>query len=439
MFTLNPQINRAPFTIEEDCILMAAIKEYGTNYRDFPANLLPGRNMKQIYSRYNNVLKHVSVREHWTEEHDRKLVGLVELYGTAEWAKIADEMVSHSRTSCRQRYTTIQKFLDKFPTKSIADVPRRKRGFSTNVTTENWMKTILEARNSESAHTAASADDDGVEEIDKSKKKVIPAYNSDYYDFFKYSFGFKFGETPPGNDALFENVQIACQLLQAPTIPNRLPLDDDLISNYVTVPISLRKVQLEPDLLRSLIQLGNNDFSYPVNLNTVLGMRGLSIMFGGIEKKNAFNIKREPTLNDANALNLFKFRFNSIFKQSAMLAKLQRPMTSVALRLRRRSFAQASTSTSAGMYENVTASEDDESVAKRAKIEEMQIPQYNFYRYRVEPCPDIQHTDIEPCYSESEAETMPGEVSSTEFIIWTPTTTTDDTATAATSNTIFDQ
>lgn len=65
MFSLHPEINRAPFTVDEDCILMAAIKEYGCNYREFPTNLLPGRNMRQIRERYNNVLKHVNVREHW--------------------------------------------------------------------------------------------------------------------------------------------------------------------------------------------------------------------------------------------------------------------------------------------------------------------------------------------------------------------------------------
>lgn len=186
---------------------MAAIKEYGLNYREFPTNLLPGRNMRQIRSRYNNVLRHVNVREHWTEQHDIKLMELVEKYGTSDWVRISDEMVSHTRTSCRQRYTTIRKFLDKHPNRTVSDVPRRKRPFSTNVTTDNWMEAIIEAKNFD-AIVAASEDEDEEENpqaiLPCGKSIAQSLHNTDYYDFLKYSFNFKFGTAVPGSDALFE-------------------------------------------------------------------------------------------------------------------------------------------------------------------------------------------------------------------------------------------
>lgn len=476
MFTLNPEINRAPFTVEEDCILMAAIKEYGLNYSDFPTNLLPGRSMKQIRSRYNNVLKFVNVREHWTEHHDEKLVELVDRYGTSEWAKISEELVSHTRTSCRQRYTTIQKFLRKHPDKTISDVPRRKRAFSTNVTTDNWMEAIIEAKNFDSIE-AASEDEserDVAEKNCKTKKSQQTGvgksalYSTAYFDFFKYSFNFKFGETIPGSDALFENIQIACQLLQAPALPRQIDVSDVSFSSYVTMQNNSKKVRLEPDLLQSLIQLGKNDFLYPVNLNTILGLRGLTLMFETVDKKKAppKRIKREAnTAENHDALNLFKMRFNSIFKHSAAIANLQRTSTSVSLRLRnhkRKRFAEKATKSAADRQpraklvrtatvveikcaeseiEECTTSECDEKSSKEHKIilldsaaDPLQFPQPStsgntafsrYARYRVETSNTVQEVHIQPYVSESDTETTIDDY--TDFVIWTPTITDEAT------------
>lgn len=500
MFTLNPDINRTPFTVEEDCILMAAIKEYGLNYREFPTNLLPGRSMKQIRSRYNNVLKHVNVREHWTELHDRKLMALVDCHGTTDWVKIADEMVSHSRTSCRQRYSTIRKFLDKNPDKTVLDVPRRKRAFSTNVTTDNWMETIIQAKNFESIEVAQPNElrVDIVDPRTNSKREKSHAqtstvgkpalYSTPYYDFLKYSFNFKFGETVPGSDALFENVQIACQLLQAQEIPKQINFSNPSFSGYVSMRNNAKKIQLEPELLRSLIHLGKNDFLYPVNLNTILGMRGLTIMFEANEKKKSTTkaIKEEPnTIGEHNALNLFKMRFKSIFKQTAAVARLQRTLTSVSLRLRSQNpivrrpaetttptvaptaytneesvetLAQAGEELDNATYntENLTMSESEELppppskryrvtilesiTSKPETINSLQLPQastssdvmYSGYRYRVATSSAIQAVNIQPYISESETDGMIGD--ETDFVIWTPTITDEATGSATMQN-----
>lgn len=477
MFTLNPEINRAPFTVEEDCILMAAIKEYGLNYREFPTNLLPGRSMKQIRSRYNNVLKHVNCREHWTELHDRKLVELVDRHGTSDWVKIANEMVSHSRTSCRQRYTTIQKFLEKNPDKTVSDVPRRKRAFSTNVTTDNWMETIIEAKNLESIESAQS--DPLSLNIEprtnirhkKSQSTILSkaSYSPPYYDFFKYSFNFKFSESLLGSDALFENLQIASQLLQAPSIPKQMDITNPSFSCYVTVRNNAKKIQLEPELLRSLIQLGKNDFLYPVNINTILGMRGLTIMFEACDKKKSplkSNRKETDTNDEHDALNLFKMRFKSIFKQTAAVARQQRSLTSVSLRLRcqnqQRPAAAITTIVPTTLrngddrtlvqirsmphsenasyeVENVEVNEEPsskrfcdtvlDSISDKPEIiDSSQLSQaststemtYSGYRYRVETSDTIDEVKIQ-AYSESETEGMIDD--ETDFVIWTPTIT----------------
>lgn len=476
MFTLNPEINREPFTVEEDCILMAAIKEYGLNYREFPTNLLPGRSMKQIRSRYNNVLKHVNVREHWMEKHDRKLMELVEKYGTSDWVKIADEMVSHSRTSCRQRYTTIQKFLNKNPTKTISDVPRRKRAFSTNVTTQNWMQTIIEAKHLESNQTAQNdnQEDSTMRQTMSQNKNSAQTtmlkstiYNVSYFDFLKYSFNFKLCEPIAGSDALFENVQIACQLLQAPTIPKQIDISHPQFCAYV-LNNNAKKIQLEADLLSSLSELGKNDFVYPVNVNTILGMRALTIMFEAIERKKKYDktsIKDEPKdIEQHDALNLFKMRFKSLFKQSSAIAQLQRVFTSVSLRLRcqnvRRPTANATakpTPTPGNELENnaslqsvaletaadnmdyidsdaLTLDENDEPPRKVFRFTMLDTAQgstsreYSGYRYRVETSNEIKKIHIQPYNSESETDGFGDE---TDFVIWTPTITDEATGSAA--------
>lgn len=502
MFSLNPEISRAPFTVEEDCILMAAIKEYNYSFRDFPSNLLPGRNMRQIRSRYNNVLKHVNVREHWTEEHDIQLMKLVEQFGTSEWVKISDKMVSHSRTSCRQRYTTIKKFLDKHRDKTVSDVPRRKRPFSTNVTTDNWMDAIIEAKHFESIRSM-SADE---EENDKPTKKsagkvlvrpVVQLHNTPYFDFMKYSFNFKFGEKLPGTDALFENIQIACQLLQVPSLPQKIDLYNESFSGFVSLYGNCKKVKLEPELLKSLIQLGKNDFQFPVNLNTIVGLRGLTTMFNWkpdrkiIEKKKepTKSIKQEPnTFGNHNELNLFKSRFKSIFKQTAALAKMHRTPTIVSLRLRnqkRKNEPKATpttTTTTTDFYNNetvvrvandstaenvefteyiVTESEERPNKRRRVTVLESITVDLNTskgvdrlhhlqpstsnqtYRYRVKPSDTVQEIEIQPYISESETEGMmsddPGTFSNTEFVIWTPTITDEATGTTKSTTKTYKQ
>lgn len=476
MFTLNPEINRAPFTVEEDCILMAAIKEYGLNYREFPTNLLPGRNMKQIRSRYNNVLKHVNVREHWTEEHDKKLMKLVERYGTSEWVKIADEMVSHSRTSCRQRHTTIRKFLDKNPNKTISDVPRRKRAFSTNVTTENWMETIIEAKNFETIEMDEDCHNEtSTQTISKSKQPKqkqnnavvkAPIYNMQYYDFLKYSFNYKIGTTITGSDSLYENVQIACQLLQAPTLSKHIDILNPSFSRYVIMQNNAKKVQLEPDLMHSLMQLGKNDFMFPVNLNTILGMRALTIMFEANDKKKSTvqPVKRETKNDEHDALNLFKMRFRSMFKHTAAVAKMKRSFTSVSLRLRSQKRPDTNNElempSSLDSDENQTMQDESSDGPPRKRprtigiredisidpnsieadtCDPLQLSQastsneFTAYRYRVETSDNVQAINIQPYHTASESgNDTDADFVATDFVIWTPIRCEDEASSSAT-------
>lgn len=323
--------------MEEDCILMAAVKEYGQNFNNFPVNLLPGRSAVQIRSRYNNVLKHVGKREHWTLDHDIHLMELVAKYGESDWARISEEIRFHNRTSCRSRYTTIVKFLKKYPKSKIEDVPRRKRAFSTNVTADNWMETIIKEK-----HRDLIDEDDDEDDFVYTKDRTYSAVTANaignlYYKYFRYAYNFRFGERIMANENLFENLQIVCQLLDASNSRNRaLPCDDfdESFSDYVTCAAEVPRITLECDFANSLLQMARSGFTFPINLNTIIGLRAFIVLFESdesIEQKGPQDVsakllppKCEPSTSGRvhSALYQFRQRFNSLFKNTAMLAKV---------------------------------------------------------------------------------------------------------------------
>lgn len=333
MFSLNPQIKRSAFTTDEDCILMAAVKEHGFNFRDFPTNLLPGRSNRQLRNRYNNVLRHVGKREHWTEDHDIKLVQLVDELGTANWLEVAKRIAFHSRTSCRQRYMTIKKFLDKNPNASIWDVPRRRKAFSTNVTADNWMETMLSNHAMRDAAFAGLAGAGATEPTQSpvaaqkpatttaSRAIIMKANERKLFEYLKYGYNFEWGRRITGNDGLVENFQIAGELLNAPAVTVALNMRDRPFSEYVTLDAAAEKAPLQPELRAQLTQLSRGEFRFPVNMNTLLGLRGLVIAFEGNKKKRP---KVESMAHERQnaALALFEQRFMSVFANTAEVAKM---------------------------------------------------------------------------------------------------------------------
>lgn len=334
---------------------MAAVKEYGQNFNNFPTNLLRGRSAVQIRSRYNNVLKHVGKREHWTLEHDINLMQLVAKYGESDWAQISDKIQFHNRTSCRSRYTTIVKFLKKHPNSKVEDVPRRKRAFSTNVTADNWMETIIREKHRDLVDEIDDGDD-FVYTKDRTYSAVTAnAIGNSYYKYFRYAYNFRFGERIMANENLFENLQIVCQLLDAPGSRNRaLPCEDfdGSFSDYVTCTAAVPRITLECDFANSLLQMARNDFLFPINLNTIIGLRAFVVLFESdddelAERKGLRDIpgkrllpKCQPSSSGAYrsapstssgyrspnyshpALDQFRRRFISMFKNTAILAKV---------------------------------------------------------------------------------------------------------------------
>ncbi|XP_075146422.1 proximal sequence element A Pbp95 isoform X1 [Haematobia irritans] len=149
--SLNTSLNREPFTPEEDLLLLAAVKEYGPKFASFPQSLFPNRTRPQLRLRYQNTLLHRHKHKPWNLEDDTKLMEFVAEHGEKSWKKCSDLLGTHSRVSCRTRYTVIKKFLARNPTATIANVPRMRGTRWSFVDAENWTKKLEELRENPNA------------------------------------------------------------------------------------------------------------------------------------------------------------------------------------------------------------------------------------------------------------------------------------------------
>jgi hypothetical protein len=138
-YSLNPSLKRGRFTKEEDILVVAAIRRYGT---DFPrvARFLPGRTSMQIRDRYNSFLKCEKSGKPWTTDDDALLLDLVTEHGEGNWSKICQYFVNRNRIQVRQRYGTLQNWLQKAPV-DVADVchaPSRRPNVENNREEKIW-------------------------------------------------------------------------------------------------------------------------------------------------------------------------------------------------------------------------------------------------------------------------------------------------------------
>jgi hypothetical protein len=62
-------VKKSKFTTEENCKIMAYLQQYGPNFGNFPAPILPGSTSQQIRSRYQNALSRVSECNAWSKDH----------------------------------------------------------------------------------------------------------------------------------------------------------------------------------------------------------------------------------------------------------------------------------------------------------------------------------------------------------------------------------
>jgi hypothetical protein len=104
--TLDPGINTGNWTLEEDATLMDAVTKHGTNSWVVVAALVPRRTIKQCRKRWVDTLDPDINKAKWTAEEDAKLTGAVQKHGNS-WVQVAELVPCRTNLQCRRRWVRL--------------------------------------------------------------------------------------------------------------------------------------------------------------------------------------------------------------------------------------------------------------------------------------------------------------------------------------------
>lgn len=386
-YSLNPRINRSmyytivfvlyliqiklklylfpyyiePFTPEEDLLLLAAVKEYGTKFSYIPRTLFPNRTSVQLRTRYRNTLVHRHKQKSWSLEDDAKLMDCVTKYGTKSWKKCEEVVMNHSRISCRTRFLVISKFFEQNPGATLADIKRKKMKQWNYVNTENWTEKLDELRDNPKAPLVKRIfrkpvrkprikkqikKEDEVKKVPKRlgrpklprerraprrkvdrKKKVyikrLRTNGLNLYNSVKYAYDYQLGVDPATtNNAKYTKlpfVRSALKLQEREDGKNHRYDDNVPASLRTKITKSLRsKRGQEID-----IPVG---FSLPTSWSTAVAFRALCIHTARSDIESV----EAPTFENSNDhINLFRERMRTLFYTTALLSRLHPQMVGI--------------------------------------------------------------------------------------------------------------
>ena len=121
---LNPKLIKGSWTLEEDQTIINFVRENGSKNWTQLAALLPGRIGKQCRERWRNHLDPDVNRQPWSEEEDAILIDMHEKYGN-QWVKIAEMLPGRSDNSVKNRWnSTLKKRIEY----QLTGIPRPRRG-----------------------------------------------------------------------------------------------------------------------------------------------------------------------------------------------------------------------------------------------------------------------------------------------------------------------
>jgi myb proto-oncogene protein len=106
--SLDPDINRDEWTVEEDAKLTNAVKEHGGSNWAAVAVMVPGRMDKQYRSRWaktvDPTIEHAGGK--WSVEEDAKLTDAVKEHSGSNLIRVAALVPGRTNKQCGQRWAT---------------------------------------------------------------------------------------------------------------------------------------------------------------------------------------------------------------------------------------------------------------------------------------------------------------------------------------------
>lgn len=309
--TLKNTLNcrKGKFTSQENKLILKFVAEHGPDSFDqMGEDFLEGRSVFQIKCHYNVSLNNTDKIHPWTHEEDKLLVDFVETEGTNNWKGIAEILKNHNRISCRTRYQTIIKYLQKNPNACVEDVPIKAKKMTA----------------AEKAKATNEVDDKSMNEIvSKPTKTSFDKFREDNPEMVKLmstAFKLDFGKREVNVDN--EKVLVLMKLFNVKSRDSFEKIYNQVTTNQIKKFKEIFELQINNSLLKEILFTTKHvKFMMPPNYNTAIGLRAVIIKLQELEDTGP-NIFKKPSSNYVAARQSFIEFYFSLFYWTAMLQKL---------------------------------------------------------------------------------------------------------------------
>ena len=105
--SLNTSLLRSKWTEEEDALLIVSVKKYGDKNWQQVASVLEGRTGQQCLHRWQKTLNPNIARGRWNIDEDVRLAMAIKAHGSKSWVKVAHHVRGRTDVQCRERWCNI--------------------------------------------------------------------------------------------------------------------------------------------------------------------------------------------------------------------------------------------------------------------------------------------------------------------------------------------